>query len=91
MKKFGMQTAFNDKADFTKMFSEDALISKMFQKAFIKVDEEGAEATAADVAITERKCLPPKKASFYANRPFLFFIIHNKTKTILFAGCLVTP
>ena len=52
MKKMGMVDAFDQgRADFTKM-SEDAelYLSLIKQKAFLKVDEHGAEAAAVTLS-----------------------------------------
>ena len=90
MEKLGIVTAFSNNADFSEMTSSATSIGRMFQKAFVKVDEKGAEAAAVDGCYGMDECLP-KKVTFYANRPFLFFIMHNQTKTILFTGWVKNP
>jgi len=91
----GMTDAFNpDKADFTGMTTAEPLyISAVIHKAFVAVDEDGTEAAAA-TAVTMRAGAvrmqaPPKV--FKADHPFLFFIRHNATGEILFAGRLSNP
>ena len=56
----------------------------------MEVDEEGTEAAAATgVAISRMALLPPME--FICNKPFLFFIYHKATDTILFAGRMLNP
>lgn len=45
----GLDHMFSDSADFSNMIAEKELlkVSKVIQKAFIEVNEEGAEAAAA--------------------------------------------
>lgn len=52
--KLGMTTAFSNAADFSGLMEspEPLKISKVIHKAFIKVDEEGAEAAAATGKLT---------------------------------------
>lgn len=47
--QLGMEVAFSSKADFTPMTQDKTplVISKVIQKAFIEVNEEGTEAAAA--------------------------------------------
>ena len=95
LKSMGLKLPFSNVADFNKIFDSisDLFISDMFQKAWIKVDENGAEAAAVDVIIAIRSAMPsqekPKK--FHASRPFMFFITHNPSKTILFIGIVSDP
>ena len=64
-------------------------ISMMRQKAKIKVNEEGSEAAAVTVAGVEEKSLGPvvrPKATFHANRPFVYVIREASSDVILFVG-----
>ena len=88
----GMGQAFSDAADFSAMTEnkEPICIGSVVHKAFLEVDEEGAEAAAATgVAMVYATALPrqePPRAEFHADRPFLFFILDDATGAILFMG-----
>ncbi len=96
----GMPLAFDrDKADFTAMANpptpaDRLYISKVFHKAFVKVDEKGTEAAAATAVVMARAgAAPPSNppAEFKADHPFLFFIRHVRSGTILFMGRVSDP
>ena len=91
----GMPLAFDEKhADFTGISTQEPLyISAVLHKAFVDVNEEGTEAAAATgVVIAARAAMittePPL---FRADHPFLFLIVDNRTKSILFLGRVVNP
>uniref|UniRef100_A0A673KAG7 Serpin peptidase inhibitor, clade B (ovalbumin), member 1, like 2 n=1 Tax=Sinocyclocheilus rhinocerous TaxID=307959 RepID=A0A673KAG7_9TELE len=87
LQKMGMSSVFQEsKADLTGMSSKGGLfISAVVHKAFIEVNEEGTEAAAATACLVMLCCsIPPKH--FIADHPFLFFIRHNPTNSILFLG-----
>ncbi|XP_010883959.2 leukocyte elastase inhibitor-like [Esox lucius] len=88
----GMIDAFdNSRSDFSGMSpNNDLVLSKVVHKAFVEVNEEGTEAAAATAAIMAQNCalkIPP----FIADHPFLFFIRHNPTQSILFSGRYSSP
>ena len=92
--QMGMPQAFSNKADFSRMTSEDDLkIDQVIHEAFIEVDEEGTEAAAATaVSIVVKSARPDEeRIIFRADRPFKFFIKDNKTNTILFMGRVMDP
>ncbi|XP_048363090.1 leukocyte elastase inhibitor-like isoform X1 [Sphaerodactylus townsendi] len=68
----------------------DLHVSKIVHKSFIEVNEEGTEAAAA-TAVMAMLCSLPMEEDFNADHPFLFFIRHNPTKSILFFGRFVSP
>ncbi|XP_013855174.1 leukocyte elastase inhibitor [Austrofundulus limnaeus] len=86
----GMTDVFSDKADLSAMNGEGGLfLSTVAHKAFVEVNEEGTEAAAATAGIVSFCML--REEHFTADHPFLFFIRHNKTKSILFFGRFSSP
>uniref|UniRef100_A0A3B3ZPH4 Serpin B6 n=1 Tax=Periophthalmus magnuspinnatus TaxID=409849 RepID=A0A3B3ZPH4_9GOBI len=88
----GMVDAFDmGRSNFSGMSpGNDLFLSKVVHKAFVEVNEEGTEAAAATAAIMMLRCAP-MSPRFIADHPFMFFIRHNTTKTILFAGRYCSP
>ncbi|XP_066527945.1 leukocyte elastase inhibitor-like [Hoplias malabaricus] len=89
----GMVDAFDDtKCDFSHMSpSNDLVLSKVIHKSFVEVNEEGTEAAAATEAEVLCGCALIEAQVFMADHPFLFFIKHKATKSILFCGCFCSP
>ncbi|KAJ8781097.1 hypothetical protein J1605_011462 [Eschrichtius robustus] len=92
LSSMGMSDAFNQsKADFSGMSTEGNLfLSNVFHKSFVEINEQGTESasgTASEVSV--RISLP--STEFNADHPFLFFIRHNKTNSILFYGRFCSP
>lgn len=70
----------------------DLFLSKVVHKAFVDVNEEGTEAAAATAAVMNLRCaMPMRPTTFIADHPFLFFIRHNPSNSILFAGRYCSP
>ena len=92
MKKMGIKRAFDDAlAEIPNMCELPVYIELMRQKAKIKVNEEGSEAAAVTVAGVTNKSMgsEPKeypKATFHANRPFVYVIHEQSSGVILFVG-----
>lgn len=84
LKQLGMRLAFYS-ADFTRMspLGLDLIITRVLQKTFVDVDEEGTEAAAATMVGIGVTSLP---AAFRADRPFLVVIRERFSGTILFIG-----
>ncbi|XP_021177003.2 leukocyte elastase inhibitor isoform X2 [Fundulus heteroclitus] len=91
LSKMGMTDVFcAGKADLTGMNAEGGLfLSTVAHKAFVDVNEEGTEAAAATAGMVSFCML--REEHFQADHPFLFFIRHNKTKSILFFGRFSSP
>ncbi|XP_051929550.1 leukocyte elastase inhibitor-like [Hippocampus zosterae] len=89
--KLGMTDVFcAAKADLSGMNGEGGLsLSTVAHKAFVEVNEEGTEAAAATAGIAAFCML--REEHFTADHPFLFYIRHNKSNSILFLGRFSSP
>jgi serpin B len=90
--ELGMIQAFGG-ADFSGMNGgyEPLQISEVLHKAFVKVDEEGTEAAAATAVVIRNYSGVPETPIFRADHPFIFFITHKETGSILFMGKVEDP
>ncbi len=64
-------------------------VSRVIQKAFIEVNEEGAEAAVATVVVRKATCTsaPVPTIPFVVDRPFYFENVdHANEDLVLFAG-----
>lgn len=95
LKSLGMKRAFDPQgADFSAMADEQLFVSKVKQKSFVDVDEEGTEAAAVTtVGITAMSIRvdEPKPFEMVVDRPFLFVIADGQTQSILFTGIIFDP
>jgi serine protease inhibitor len=84
LQELGMRLAFNQ-ADFTRMSpaGDGLFISRVVQKTFVDVDEEGTEAAAATMVAVAESAAPE---AFRVDRPFLVVIRERFSGTILFIG-----
>uniref|UniRef100_A0ABD2XEK2 Serpin domain-containing protein n=1 Tax=Trichogramma kaykai TaxID=54128 RepID=A0ABD2XEK2_9HYME len=90
LQELGMKMVFTENAHLKKMADIAGLrISKVVQKAFIEVNEEGTEAAAATAMVMALCCMPPPAVELLVDRPFVYKIMH-KNQT-LFSGHVVNP
>ncbi len=88
----GIRQVFNENYAQVPNMCENAdlFIGMMKQKAKIEVNEEGSEAAAVTVAGTFTNSVgptqEPPKATFHANRPFVYLIHEQSSGVILFVG-----
>ncbi|XP_036892971.1 serpin B12 isoform X2 [Sturnira hondurensis] len=92
LQNMGITDVFDEKkADLTGISPNPRLyLSKVVHKTFVEVDENGTQAVGASGAVGSVMSAPSWE-TFNADRPFLFFIRHNKTQTILFYGRFCAP
>ncbi len=89
LKKMGMETAFTEKADFSKMSADggkDIYIGNVIHKTALELTEKGTRAAAATVVEMQEKGMPMNDISIVLNRPFVYCIIDNETSLPLFIG-----
>ncbi|XP_053565002.1 serpin I2 [Bombina bombina] len=81
---------FNQNCDLSGITdSHNIYISKVVQKISIEINEEGSEAAAASGM--QAAAMSMTHHSFIADHPFLFFIRHNQSGSILFMGKVTNP
>ena len=99
LETMGMSNAFSElKADFSGMDGQSCLtgsncllISGVFHKAFVAVDQEGTEAAAATAVIARFTSGTLSYVTVEVDRPFIFLIRDRVTGTILFVGRFEEP
>merc|ERR1712106_263732 len=89
----GMKDMFTEgSADFSAIDGTKQLfVSKVVQKAFIEVNEEGSEAAAATGAVMMMRSMPAPPEQFVADHPFIFFLRDKTTGMLLFQGRVANP
>jgi len=90
LKSMGLEIAFTDEADFSGISEIDLLISDVIHKTYIKVNEEGTEAAAVTAVTMDLTSAGPGSVLRF-DRPFLFAITENSSKSILFMGKVSEP
>ncbi|XP_036101360.1 serpin B10 isoform X2 [Molossus molossus] len=92
LRGLGVSDAFNQgKADFSGMSAaRNLFLSNVFHQSFVEVNEQGTEAAAGTGSEVGFRIRLPS-IEFNADHPFLFFIRHNKTNSILFYGRFCSP
>ncbi|XP_050986641.1 leukocyte elastase inhibitor-like [Labeo rohita] len=93
LRSMGLEDVFDpQKVNLTAMSpSNDLVVSAVIHKAFVEVNEEGTEAAAATGIVFLTTAMPTDPKTFIADHPFLFFIRHNPSNSILFYGRFCSP
>ena len=94
----GMGVAFDPhRADFSRMLPQSFLrdttvfISKVVQKTYVDVDEQGTEAAAATGAMMAILATVRSEVALIVDRPFITAIRDDRTGLILFLGQINDP
>jgi len=96
LEEIGMTEAFDPRrANFSNMIAPPykAWISRVLQKTYMDVNEEGTEAAAATAVIIatlamRQEALP---IEFRVDHPFVLALVDNNSKEILFLGSILQP
>jgi len=92
LEDLGMKEAFKPGADFSGMTDNAIWVDNVYHKAYVRVDEEGTEAAAATAVVMENRSIEgDMPIVFRADHPFMFFIMHEPTGSILFMGKVEDP
>ncbi|KAK9145439.1 hypothetical protein Sjap_005342 [Stephania japonica] len=90
LRSLGLDLLFSGGLTEMVEYSPCLYVSGIFHKAFIEIDEEGAEAGASTGAVVSyRSARWPM--DFVADHPFLFLIREGKTGAVLFIGHVLNP
>lgn len=88
LQNMGLARTFNPlRADFRDI-AEGVFVNQVLHKVEIEVNEVGTKASAATVVSTLKSGANPVVR---VDKPFLFFIYHKKTDTIIFWGKILKP
>ncbi len=91
LKCMGLNTAFSDASDFSGISGVAPLaLNEIVHKTVIELDEEKTEAAAATASTFYVRGIPSGKV-FKADRPFMFFVMDNQSRAILFIGKYSRP
>ncbi len=89
LKDLGMGVAFTGRANFRGIADLSLAIDKANHKTFLRVDEEGTEASAA--TSVEIEPISPAPPSFVVDQPFVVAIREHHSGTSLFLGTIMDP
>jgi serine protease inhibitor len=89
----GLKQALSPNADFSAMSPSRLFLSEIKHQSFVEVNEEGTEAAAVTTGIMALASFrnQPQPFQMIVDRPFLFAISDQLTKSILFMGVVFDP
>ncbi|MCX4246448.1 serpin family protein [Paraliomyxa miuraensis] len=93
--KLGITEAFTPRADFSGITRSEpgSMISEVYHKGFIAVDENGTEAAAATAVVMAEGAAAPGGLphAFVVDHPFMFFVRDTRSGMVMFMGRVVDP
>ena len=91
LKEMGMEEAYSDNADFSDITDcPDIHVSRVFQSAYIELDETGTEAAAATVVSMEKGVAEESPYYVELDRPYMYVIADAHSDMPLFIGVVNT-
>uniref|UniRef100_A0A7S3UE05 Serpin domain-containing protein n=1 Tax=Picocystis salinarum TaxID=88271 RepID=A0A7S3UE05_9CHLO len=92
LKSIGLSHVFGTTGGFQRM-SEDPQVrmDEVLHKVSVEVTEEGTEAAAVTAIMMRTNAMVQQRLALAFDRPFLFFIEHSSSRTVLFAGRVEDP
>lgn len=93
LKDSGLVRVFGEPGGFLRMSDNpEVVIDQVIHKVCVEVTEEGTKAAAATAVMMMRNAVVFQQQLYLAfDRPFLFFIEHQESGAILFAGRVDNP
>jgi len=89
LKRMGISSIFGGQADLSGITgSKNLYVGSARHKAFIEVNEAGTKAAAATGFGVMMMSMP---VQVRLERPFLYFVVHRETNTIVFSGRMSNP
>ena len=87
----GLVNTFTSNTSFSNISNEDFVLGQLKHKTFIEINEKKTEAASATGAWYAHGIKENKPKVFNADHPFVFMILDNETRMILFIGRYVNP
>jgi len=95
LSEMGMPLLFSNSANLAGIDeNKDIKVDQVIHEAVINVTESGTEASAAtEIGMVGMSAVleEPQPTVFNANHPFMFLLVDDRTKLILFHGTLLNP
>jgi serpin B len=93
LKALGMQAALDPaSADLSRLSSTPLYVSDVVQSVVVEVDEQGTTAAAATAVVMLRcAALPREPLRVVFDRPFLFMVVEETSRTPIFMGLVQNP